>query len=357
MNIEPKSIHRTRLPTWVLLLAFVFCVSGVVALAIKPSKLAPSAPRLTNSKVLERADLQRRVSFYDERISPEFETFEAANREAVNRAIERTQQIFAEYRVGVKPFVEDITSLGTRFNILVRMPGNYWYEDERIQLYVQGKFESHLFSNQDLQVRLEQIILTFHDDLVSNRNALLLRTTEHMHSSSEIAFQDIDLTAFSQLATQTIVDHLAEQGVDAVEEAVVAEVLSGAAGVFAQSIATKLLASASVAIAAKLAGTGGATAVGAATGGSFGFLGGPVGSAIGAVVGLLAGVAVDMWMTDRLQDRLQDQLYGYLADLEMQIVFGSYEVVGLTEEFERVAEHMSAEHQRALRQLLIGGQE
>ena len=91
-----------------------------------------------------------RARFFDSEVEPEIEKTDQLNREAAERCVRRLRGIVTEYRYRVEPFVEDLTSISTRFGIISRMPGGWWSEDGRVEDYVAEKFEKHLFSEKKL---------------------------------------------------------------------------------------------------------------------------------------------------------------------------------------------------------------
>ena len=116
----------------------------------------------------------RRAHFYDAEVEPLIAKTDALNREAADRCIKRLEQVFAGYHAGVRPFVEDLTSISTRFGIVRRMPGNWWRQDNRIQNYVQDKFEQHLFSERKLLDDITAVLSEFRNDVDANQKRMLI---------------------------------------------------------------------------------------------------------------------------------------------------------------------------------------
>ena len=147
MNIpKSRSTFVGRLPrgsavmnvVWVCVL--VICVGVVAYVAMRGGPEPPPLPPPPS------IDTSARAKFFDDQVQREIANTDQANREAAERCIQRLRDMFDQHRKGVAPFTNDLTSMGTRFRILRRMPSDWWNEQNEVQEFISTKFENHLFS-------------------------------------------------------------------------------------------------------------------------------------------------------------------------------------------------------------------
>jgi len=154
--------------------------------------------------------------FYESTIKPLIDENAQANLDAVKRCLERIDDAFGKYQRGVEPFAEDITSIGTRLGILWRMPADWWYEDGRVQHYVQTKFEEHIFSEKQLNEDLRSALVSLRDELRANRSQLL---TSVKLAVSESDFPELaipDYRSFDEQVNSLLTEFLSERAKDSV---------------------------------------------------------------------------------------------------------------------------------------------
>ena len=264
----------------------------------------------------------RRATFYDEKVEPRIVEADARNREAADRCISKIAACMDHYRGGVEPFVHDLTSLSTRFGIVKRMPGDWWRSENKIQQFVEDKFEKHLFSQQELMDDIALILADFKDEIDANQKRMLISVKTDLGAADLPEVQAEEYRPFFESVSRQLQSYSAKQGTASVQNAVGALIISEA-GVFAgRSLVVGLLArfgsTAAVGTAAGATATAGTTAAGTTTG----VFGGPVGAAVGFGVGLAVGMVIDWWMTDKFETKMRGQMYGYLNTLEQTILHG-----------------------------------
>ena len=267
-------------------------------------------------------DSLRRAQFYDNTVSPMLAETDRENLESARRCIDRIDQILAGYHAGVPLFVNEMTSLQTRFGILKRMPGGWWSNDGRVETYVQEKFETHLFSEQKLVDDLTGALLEFRCEVDANQSALLVRVKAALKKSDLPEIELGDHEAFFRELSRDLNVYAAEQGTTSVQNLVGAFVLGEVGAFAARSVISGLLARFAPSVAISSAAGAGATAGASATGAGSGALGGPVGAVVGFGAGLAVGLVIDWWMTEQFEAKLSSELNQYLDDLHKTLVHG-----------------------------------
>jgi hypothetical protein len=296
----------------------------------------------------------RRAAFYHSEIAPLIRSNSQANHEAAQRCLARIDDAFARYRQGITPFSEDITSMGARFGILVRLPSDWWYDDGRLEQYVQDKFETHLFSETQLTNTLTHALTLFRDDLQANRNQLLALTKVAIQDSDFPSLAVLDDHAFGSTINRQLVEFATGQAQDSVYHGIVTFIASEVAAVAGTQLLTQVVASIGTGTATSVAAGGGAAASGVAAGAGTGTMAGPLGTAIGVGVGIVVGVMVDWWMTEQFQAELENDLQQYLAKLRNGMIEGVNGQPGLRQFLSTFNDDLSQIHGATMYHRLVG---
>lgn len=118
-------------------------------------------------------------AFFETQVLPALDAYQIRNNKAVDQAADRISRDVEEFRNGIIPLVEDITSWGTRFGIIRHMGsdlGEQWWGNPTnataVHCYVSEKFETHLFSDTKLNALLTDSLKQFYDNLDASRNKL-----------------------------------------------------------------------------------------------------------------------------------------------------------------------------------------
>ncbi len=204
------------------------------------------------------------------------------------------------------------------------MPGNWWRKDNRIQNYVQTKFETHLFSEQKLLDDITAALNGFRDEVDANQKRMLIGVRAALHTSD---LPDVDVEEYGPFfaaVAQQLQGYAAQQGTTSVMNAIGVFIISEAGVFTARSVITGLLARFGTAAAVGATAGGGAAAGGAAAGAGGGTLAGPVGTAVGFGVGLAVGLVIDWWMTEKFEERMTQQMNQYIHSLENRTLHGGF---------------------------------
>ena len=265
----------------------------------------------------------QRAVFYDEHVEPRIAETDKLNREAAERCIQRVREMMKQYRGGIEPFVDDLTSLTTRLGIVKRMPGDWWNKDDRVQAFVGEKFERYIFSEQKLMSDITRILGDFKSEVDANQRRMLIQVKSAMGTADMPEVQAEEYEPFFEAVAQQLENYSANQGTASVQNAIVVFVISEAAGTMAgRAIVIGLLArfgtTAAVSTAAGATATAGTTAAGTGTGA----LGGPIGAAVGFGVGMAVGLVIDWWMTEKFESKMTTQMNQYVDTLEDAILNG-----------------------------------
>ncbi len=337
----PIAVMAVVLTTWWVLL---------------PETEAP-APQLATpptSPVPEPIDYYaQRQAFYAQQIDPLMRTTEQANLEAAERAVFRLLDVFDKYRSGIQPFAEDITSLATRFGILRRMFGGWWHEDERVHAYVQDKFETYLFSENQLHQDIVAVIHAFREDLDANENRMLTSVRAAVEAHPLPQMEMPEYRQFEEAVRSIILEFSTNRARDSVYQGIATLVVAEVAAISAHQLIVRVMLSSGTAAATSAAAGGGATASATATGGAAGTLGGPMGTVIGLGVGLGVGIAVDWWMTERFQEKLAHDLKVYFDGLQMALLNGTHSEPGLKIALNQFVDDLSVAQTKVVHQSLV----
>lgn len=349
MNESLKPRSDARLVRSLLLPVAILVVSIVAWFVVARTQTAvPPVPQPPPVEV------NRTKEFYDSTLQPLVDENRQANLAAVERCLTRIGDSFTKYRNGIKPFSDDITSMGTRFGILRRMPANWWYEDGRIQKYVQAKFETHIFGEKQLNDDLTSALASLRDEIHANRNQLLASVKLAVSDSDFPNLTIPDYKAFDEQVNQLLVEFSSNRAKDSVYHGIATLVTSEVAAIVVTQIITRVVTAIGTSAAASAAAGGGATAGGAAAGAGGGSFGGPVGTAIGLGVGLVVGILVDWWMTDNFKATLETDLKKYLTDLHDGIIEGVNGQPGLRTSLQNFCADYNNAQDATFRQMLLG---
>lgn len=316
------SAHPAVLAALVAVLAA--CGTFIVTLPERTPVTLAVPETVTPVVVTAPREVQRAV-FFDAEVAPQIDVADRLNREAAERCLARLGNVFDRYRAGVEPFVEDLTSLSTRFGIVRRMPGNWWNDDKRIETYVRNKFETHLFTQEQLFDDVARVLERFRDEVNANQKTLLVHVQASLDTADLPEVRIDQYEPFFQAVAARLRGYSAEQGTASVYNALTVLLISEAGSYAAVTIVAGLVARFGTAAAVTAATGAGATAGATAAGAGGGSLVGPVGTAVGLGVGLAVGLIIDWWMTDRFEAEMTIQMTAYLSSLEETILKGSVE--------------------------------
>lgn len=350
MNESLKPRSDARLVRSLLLPVAILVVSIVAWFVV--TRTETPAPPIPQPPPVE---VNRTKEFYDSTLQPLVDENQRANLAAVERCLARIGDSFTKYRKGIKPFSDDITSMGTRFGILRRMPANWWYEDGRIQQYVQTKFETHIFGEKQLNDDLTLALTSLRDEIYANRSQLLASVKLAVSESDFPELAIPDYKAFDDQVNQLLVEFSSNRAKDSVYHGIATMVTSEVAVFVVNQIITRVVTAIGTSAAASAATAGGATAGGAAAGAGGGSLGGPVGTAIGLGVGLVVGILVDWWMTENFKATLESDLNKYLTDLHDGIIEGVNGEPGLRDALQDFGTDYNKAQGLTFQRLLLGG--
>ncbi|NND99051.1 MAG: hypothetical protein HKN47_17175 [Pirellulaceae bacterium] len=328
-DIAPASHKHSRSALPILLALVAATLAGVVTFFASslyrpdsaPAVPAAALPSIEPVEAPIARDVQRAI-FFDNEVEPRIAEADRLNREAADRCVRRITMMMDRYRCGVDPFVNDLTSMSTRFGIVKRMPGDWWRKDNRIESYVEEKFEFHLFSEQTLMNDITQVLDDFKSEIDANQKRMLISVKTALGEADLPEVQADEYQPFFESVAQQLQHYSAKQGTASVQNAVGVFVISEA-GVFAgRTIVVGLLARfGSTAVIGTAAGAT-ATAGTTATGTGVGAFGGPAGAVVGFGIGLAVGFAIDWWMTEKFEARLSEQMNQYLDTLESTLLHG-----------------------------------
>jgi hypothetical protein len=310
----------------------------------KPPQIPPLPPRPRISQ-----------NYYDALVAPLARENDVANREAADRCIANLEACFARYKRGVTPFANDVTSLGTRFNILKKMPYDWWNKQDNVGVFVKERFEKHVFSESALKSDINDAFETFRQDIRSNRGNLLVKVKAAISEGNFPDFPLPDYDAFTQKVMDELTAKASQTASDSVYNGLAALVTSELASVVGTEVVIRLLPTLAATAAVETAAAGGATAGGAAAGGGAGTVVGPVGTAVGVAVGLAIGIAADWWLTESFKAKLTKQIDDYISSLQFKLIDDSADQRGLRHALADLCDDLTRAEDAALRGVILEG--
>lgn len=326
--------------------------------ATRPTPPQPPSPPLPPALTQAQID-----AFFQSEVLPALAEYDSRNKAAVDRAVDRISNGVEQYRKGIKPFVDDITSWGTRFGVIRRLGsdlGEKWWGNAanatEVHRYVSGKFERHLFSDAKLNALVATSLKQFRDDLAASQNRLHADVKAAWQKSAH-AQHELNLQKLIQQVNASVQATSSKMATDSVTVGVVSFIAGYALEEATEALVKVIIARVATYIATSAATTtatsGGATATTTAAGGGGGtVLGGPVGTAIGVAAGLVVGVIADWWMTNQLEKKLTAECNQMVTDVKSQILVGTNQAPGLKHAFVESLRILSAGEADAIRMSL-----
>jgi hypothetical protein len=324
----------------------VLCVVSLIYILQSPLPATPEPLRPSPTK--PKVQVDARKEFFDEAVQPAIAQADRANREAAARCVKRLEENFNDYRKGIPKFTEDLTSWGTRWGVVTRMPSDWWYEKTDVESFVTKKFETRLFSNQSLQRSIEDALAKFREDIEDNNNKLLTDVQAAVAKSTLPRLPTFDSHSYSADITKSLQRYSAEAATRSVQNLVLTEVASGVGGAAATQIVVAVGTRLAAMVATTAATAGGATAVGGAAGGTGGTLAGPVGTAVGAGVGIAAGVVVDWWMSSNFRTKLAGELNDMIDNLSATVLDGDGTQLGVKQSLAETCDALRDAYRQSL---------
>ena len=327
---SPRSTRPTGLAfVGASLAAFAMYVSSTIgppdpapAVPSAPTTAGQNQPAVAEAKQAVSREVQRAV-FFSDQVEPQLAQADALNREAAQRCITRIGDMMDKYRRGVDPFVEDLTSMSTRFGIVKRMPADWWKEDNRVESFVEEKFERYLFSEETLLRDITGVLDDFKSEIDANQRRMLISVKTALSAADLPEVDAQEYEPFFESVSGQLQRYSTKQGTASVRNAVGVFVISETAGTLAgRAVVVGLLARFGSSAAVGAAAGAGATATTTAAGTGTGAFGGPAGAAVGFGIGMAVGLVIDWWMTEQFEVQMSDQMDGYLDSLEQTILFG-----------------------------------
>lgn len=304
----------------VALLTFLLAPRTEIA---KPADQAPQAAPVRGAIIPSAGPQLQLAAFYDASVEPEIQAADRANRQSAVNCIKRIERLINQYHQGVEPFVKDLTSLSTRFGIVRRMPGQWWRDDQRVNKYVQQKFEHHLFSEDKLVTDVSEVLVAFRKEIDANQKRMLINIRASL-SESDIPTINLEHDeAFFRAVAVELQRYSTQKANASVINAAAVFVVSEIGVFAARSLLSGLLARFGAVTAGTVAAGTGATASGAATGAGGGALGGPAGAVVGFGIGLAVGLLIDWWMTEKFEAQASGNLHNYINQVGATILRGA----------------------------------
>ena len=306
---------------------------------VTTSPTSPGAiPAPVTAPEAEGPDIDR---VYAQEIVPLLDQFDARNRQAVARAVANMHERLNGRRWGIRPFIKDVSSWGTRFGVIRRTAWDLWQHKVKgrpdaaaVRTFVNDKFRHHVLSEAALEADTGEVLKQFREDLNASRNRLYVDVRLPLAKMKlPLAATDANYAAFTGDVERRARVMSESWGADSVVSGLGAFVSGWVAMEVAQGITTRavvaILSRVGTQIATETIAAGGATAGGAAAGGGGGSLAGPAGTIIGLGVGVAVGAVIDWWMSERFEAKMTTQLNRFFDSVDGQLITGTPKAPGL----------------------------
>ena len=273
------------------------------------------------------------TSSFDPEILSFLAAYDARNKTAIEDAVARISDGIDDFRNGIKPFVEDITSWTARFGVVWRIGGDYFDEwfgapagRSETSAYVSERFERHLFSERKLELLLASTLGQFRDDLAASRNVLHAEV-KAAWKKRDSAIREPNLENIAREVNISVTAASTKMATDSVSVAALSFLggflIEEVAETIARAVLERALSQMATSAVLKAVSAGGATVTLTAGWGATGSPAGPFGSVVGMTVGVLSGIVADWYMTELLEEKLASECNGMISSVASQVLFGT----------------------------------
>jgi hypothetical protein len=349
----------------------VYLIFSSFHIATRPTPLSNTTPAI-GKKRLSKQELDE---FFKRYVRPALDRFQKNNEEAVNRAVQRISTNFDEFKGKIPEFIDDITSLKTRINILSKLGKDTFeklvgdsYDANYVEEYIETKFNKYIFSDYDLESLIKDNLKQFHDDILANQNRLHADIITAWKKAGFDFYSNLNIDKIVSDARNYVLSVSKNSAIDSVTVGIASEIGGWILGNIAEKITEKIILkhlfeeigiqftetvaiSASVSTAAKSASAAQYLFAGATAGSFFG----PVGEVGGVICGVVVGTVVDWWMTDKLKEKLEKELNEMILKVEDSILLGTDDSPGLKDIFINTIEIINKAEEKALLSNIKGG--
>lgn len=312
-----------------------------------PSEL-PAPPEISE----DSQDSASRQRFYTEEIKPLLASTQKQNEEAIARCVTRIEKSIDKYREGVDPFVEELTSWGTRWQVMKRMPVDWWRKETHVDDYVKQLFEKHVLKEGKLEEDLTVALAALKEDLSANGNSLLISAKASAQTSDMPSVNLPEYSQYSVMVQKQMQAFSTGRGQDSVRSAIASLIAGEAASMVSTQIVVQVITRFGTELA--VAGAAGATGAAGGAGAAGGSTLGPVGTAVGLGVGLVVGIVADWWITDGFKEKLTTDLNGYLSAMKASVIDGTEKNNGIKNALEKVCNDIDNAQQLAMHECVVG---
>ena len=345
---KPKGFFDKK--TILLALGLVLCFASIIWVANRPVPERPSVPQIK----LKSDDTAQRLQLFQNEVEPKIVDATKLNREAADRCIQRLNESFEGYRSGIEPFCDEINSWGTRFGVIRRMPGDWWYEKTDVKKFVEEKFSRHLFDDKKLASDIDDALSQFRQEIAANQNSMLLKIRASISNSDLPEIPKIEHEEFARELQIRLTDFSTNAAETSVVKGLVTEIASGTGGVIVEQLLAHALAKLGTAAATTSASAGGATAGGAAAGGGGGSFGGPLGTVGGFAVGVAVGVVIDWWLSGKFKAEMTKELNELIDEIKSEVITGAEKESGLRMGLGESCTAIATNYESILRHKIVG---
>jgi hypothetical protein len=335
LTYAPTPRPRGRIPLILLAIAAASILVYTLHRSAPPT-LSPQVQSSPPSPTTQPDDATARL--FTAEIAPLLDAFDQRNRLAAAHAVADIRERLDGRRWGIKPFVKEVNSWGTRFRVVGRKTSDLWAhyvrdkpDPQSVKDLIDAKFRHHVLSEPALEQDMARSFAAFREELDASRNKLYLDLRLPLARLKTAPLTTpAGFDTFRRQVEELAARRAQELGQEFAGDSVVTGLNSLVLGTLATevthrvvaNVVTGLLARAGTQMAAEGIAAGGATAAGAAGGGGGGSLAGPAGTVIGAAVGIGVGVAVDWWMSKRFEEKMTAQLNTFFDTLTTHLLDG-----------------------------------
>ncbi len=319
---SPRSLKLNLCISFLLLMFVLLSWAAMIILATPDDVKIPDLSQVVmEHEEPEKDIIHIRRELYQQEIVPLLNETSARNQEAADNAINEIKTLFRGYKSNVDVFVEDLMSYSTRASFLWNLPGDWIKDDGRLEKIVSEKFETHIFSEDDLINDIASILSKFAQEIHANENNLLMECRAAIHASD---IPEIVIPGYEEFA------------VDVMDELSVFLMQKNKVSVY--NWIFTLVASEVIGI----------TVTWTLKGSIIGSFIPGKGTILGLIIGIVAGSIADILMIEKTKEKMSINLVRYLYELEKKILAGSSHSMGLGEELQDFAKDYSAVQRKTL---------
>jgi hypothetical protein len=314
----------------------------------EPLPINPTEPAKTYSS------FEQRESFFNSSVNPKLKIADTANRKSAQRCLERVEASINSYRDGIKPFVADVNTWGTRLSVIQRLGSDWWYEENDVASYVGTKVSTHLFDDKRVKSDINSALQKFREEIRANEQSMLVKIRAAVEAHASLDIPEGKFDDFAELVNENMLAFAQTLVKGSILQGLITELVSGISGVAATELVYLIGSRIATMTAFSAATAGGTTVVMTGGGAAAGTTVGPWGTAAGLVGGFAVGLVIDWWRSKSYEAELKDQLNEAIDNIKIGAIQGLDGKDGLKITLDKACDQLLRTYDETLYKQIVG---